>query len=208
MCCFFQAEDGIRGLVRSRGLGDVYKRQPFSTSLPSRRFLAIGAHALSDKMLELIAKLSLMQRVTVLDCGNRSNMYSVAKLIRPHSSDPVRVMCNIRLSRAFTCYQVAAMLDAAAANPSREPLVVLDLLATFLDEDVKLKDAQRLLEHSLGFLAQLSASAPVVISARPIPPIAQPRAVLLEQLKNNVDVCWEEPPALQAAQHAQMPLFG
>ena len=30
MCCnvfFLQAEDGIRYLVRSRGLGDVYKRQ-------------------------------------------------------------------------------------------------------------------------------------------------------------------------------------
>ena len=27
-CFFFQAEDGIRDLVRSRGLGDVYKRQP------------------------------------------------------------------------------------------------------------------------------------------------------------------------------------
>ena len=30
VCVFFffcQAEDGIRGLVRSRGLGDVYKRQ-------------------------------------------------------------------------------------------------------------------------------------------------------------------------------------
>ena len=26
-CVFFQAEDGIRDLVRSRGLGDVYKRQ-------------------------------------------------------------------------------------------------------------------------------------------------------------------------------------
>ena len=26
---FFQAEDGIRDLVRSRGLGDVYKRQDF-----------------------------------------------------------------------------------------------------------------------------------------------------------------------------------
>ena len=24
---FFQAEDGIRDLIRSRGLGDVYKRQ-------------------------------------------------------------------------------------------------------------------------------------------------------------------------------------
>ena len=27
---FFQAEDGIRDLVRSRGLGDVYKRQNFA----------------------------------------------------------------------------------------------------------------------------------------------------------------------------------
>ena len=32
---FFQAEDGIRDLVRSRGLGDVYKRQVNETLLPS-----------------------------------------------------------------------------------------------------------------------------------------------------------------------------
>ncbi len=30
--CFFQAEDGIRDLVRSRGLGDVYMRQECSVS--------------------------------------------------------------------------------------------------------------------------------------------------------------------------------
>ena len=29
---FFQAEDGIRDLVRSRGLGDVYKRQKYFKS--------------------------------------------------------------------------------------------------------------------------------------------------------------------------------
>ena len=29
---FFQAEDGIRDLVRSRGLGDVYKRQDLAKS--------------------------------------------------------------------------------------------------------------------------------------------------------------------------------
>ena len=29
---FFQAEDGIRDLVRSRGLGDVYKRQQFQVA--------------------------------------------------------------------------------------------------------------------------------------------------------------------------------
>ena len=32
---FFQAEDGIRDLVRSRGLGDVYKRQDESPSMKS-----------------------------------------------------------------------------------------------------------------------------------------------------------------------------
>ena len=36
---FFQAEDGIRDLVRSRGLGDVYKRQSqnvHSAAAPNR----------------------------------------------------------------------------------------------------------------------------------------------------------------------------
>ena len=32
---FFQAEDGIRDLVRSRGLGDVYKRQDLNLPLVS-----------------------------------------------------------------------------------------------------------------------------------------------------------------------------
>ena len=38
---FFQAEDGIRDLVRSRGLGDVYKRQVSFAPLRKKR----GSHA-------------------------------------------------------------------------------------------------------------------------------------------------------------------
>ena len=37
---FFQAEDGIRDLVRSRGLGDVYKRQKPWSSIDEYGFLA------------------------------------------------------------------------------------------------------------------------------------------------------------------------
>ena len=33
---FFEAEDGIRDRVRSRGLGDVYKRQAAGVALPLR----------------------------------------------------------------------------------------------------------------------------------------------------------------------------
>ena len=37
LCFFFQAEDGIRDLVRSRGLGDVYKRQDRVQGVPRQR---------------------------------------------------------------------------------------------------------------------------------------------------------------------------
>ena len=39
---FFQAEDGIRDLVRSRGLGDVYKRQKIGIANDDQRRL-VGA---------------------------------------------------------------------------------------------------------------------------------------------------------------------
>ena len=49
---FFQAEDGIRDLVRSRGLGDVYKRQdqPLGVGLvpggvlPVDLLVVVGGH--------------------------------------------------------------------------------------------------------------------------------------------------------------------
>ena len=39
---FFQAEDGIRALVRSRGLGDVYKRQALEQPQPPESAGAAG----------------------------------------------------------------------------------------------------------------------------------------------------------------------
>ena len=39
---FFQAEDGIRDLVRSRGLGDVYKRQTYVYDISDRLTKMIG----------------------------------------------------------------------------------------------------------------------------------------------------------------------
>ena len=44
-CGFFfvQAEDGIRDLVRSRGLGDVYKRQVLTPAIAHQRVVVQGA---------------------------------------------------------------------------------------------------------------------------------------------------------------------
>ena len=47
---FFQAEDGIRDLVRSRGLGDVYKRQVIIVEPNARA--SIAYNQLADELLE------------------------------------------------------------------------------------------------------------------------------------------------------------
>ena len=44
----FQAEDGIRDLVRSRGLGDVYKRQAGEVASPQEA-LALAATLLAGE---------------------------------------------------------------------------------------------------------------------------------------------------------------
>ena len=188
-------------------MGTDFSLIPFKDPLPTGLLVVIGQHALTEKMLELVAALALKQRVTILDCGNRSNMYAVAKTIRPYTSDPAAVMANVRLSRAFTCYQVLAMLEAVVAVPPHEPLIILDLLATFLDEDVELKDSQRLLTRSLACLRLLGQSAPVVVSAKPVPQISAARTGFLDQLRSSSDVHWEEPSALPAEQGLQPTLF-
>ena len=45
---FFQAEDGIRDLVRSRGLGDVYKRQDLISTFV-RLFSCCHGRQLADR---------------------------------------------------------------------------------------------------------------------------------------------------------------
>ena len=42
ICFLFQAEDGIRDLVRSRGLGDVYKRQLYATDPEGFRVIILA----------------------------------------------------------------------------------------------------------------------------------------------------------------------
>ena len=51
---FFQAEDGIRDLVRSRGLGDVYKRQGLMPGESVRRTRA--GHFIQEEEPDEIAR--------------------------------------------------------------------------------------------------------------------------------------------------------
>ena len=55
-CFFFQAEDGIRDLVRSRGLGDVYKRQAELRRRLSSQNRLLGSSAAMKHVVEQIGR--------------------------------------------------------------------------------------------------------------------------------------------------------
>mgnify|MGYP003380841147 CR=1 FL=1 len=51
---FFQAEDGIRDLVRSRGLGDVYKRQTDTSANSNPKSFSENVATVTDAQLPQI----------------------------------------------------------------------------------------------------------------------------------------------------------
>lgn len=178
--------------------------------LSNELLVVFGMHSGAAQMLDLTARLSLDGPLYLLDCGNRSNMYRVAKTLRTLTNDPVAVLKNIRLSRAFTCYQVVALLEklAHSGEAAGVPVLVLDLLATFMDESVKADESRMLFDIAMQRLQQLSRTAPVVVSAKPLLSISSPRLGLLEQLKSQAFEVWEEGslPSLRQSD-TQLPLL-
>jgi hypothetical protein len=166
---------------------DLLPAFPASGSLA----LVIGPHAALARMLDLAARLALSGPLCVFDCGNLFNVYPVARAIRARSAALSEALGRIRLARAFTCYQVLALLEESLADSV--PTLALDLLATFYDEDVKLPESRRLLARCLEALRRLSQTAPVIVSARPPKPIVYAERIgLLEQLRSAAGAVWEE----------------
>ena len=73
---FFQAEDGIRDLVRSRGLGDVYKRQENYISLGSteRPYISGRSVVISDTAYFKLIKYNICLLYTSDAADERSSV--------------------------------------------------------------------------------------------------------------------------------------
>ncbi len=174
----------------------------------------------------LLAALTMMaargQQVRVFDGGNRFDGYFTARLARRLSPDPYAILERVRLSRAFTCFQLAQLIENAPAagvpaveapagsgaiTQPAEVLFVLDLLSTFYDESVPLRDAERLLTDTIAHLKRLAAAGPVIVGAREPRVLVKERWSLLDQLQVAADAAWllRSP---ESAEREQLRLFG
>lgn len=138
----------------------------------------------------LITRLAHTGPLLVLDGGNCFQAHRLARLLGRHTSNLEAALDNIYVARAFTCYQVLALLSETPAAPV--PTLVLDLLSTFHDESVPLRERIRLLDASLLELHRLSSRAPTLVSAA-----LETRELsgeLLERLEESADQVWRLEP--------------
>lgn len=157
--------------------------------LQPRIALFWGAQAPTRTLLTALTALAAGGReARVFDGGNCFDGYFVARLARRLSPQPYAVLHRIRLSRAFTCFQLAELIENASESP--DPVFVLDLLATFYDESVPLRDSDRLLAGTLTHLKRLAAAGPVIVGAREPQALVKERWALLERVQAAADAAW------------------
>lgn len=158
-----------------------------------------GAHAASEFLLGVSARFALSVPVTLLDFGNRCDMYFTARELRGLTRDPAAAMKRIRLRRAFTCYQAVNLLETQRGE--LHPLVILDLLTPFLDENIQQQEAVRLFYKALQDIHEIGEKRRILIGIRSIPVQAANRAFFLEKIRQRepirfLDTLQETPDAL------------
>jgi hypothetical protein len=152
---------------------------------------------------DLIAELALRGPVTVLDGGNCFPAYRIAQLVRGKSLQVESISRRIFVQRAFTCYQMTSLLENAPALD--QPHIILNLLSTFQDDQVKPNEAGRLLTICLSHIERLCLVAPVAITLEPA--ILAEKEFLLKQVCKQADEIYTSP-LESVPQSEQLSFFG
>lgn len=153
----------------------------FPTLHTGRMIVISSSHGAIEQLTTLMAELALCGAVNVLDGGNRFAAYQTVRLLRMRTPNVAETARRIYVRRAFTCYQVLALLENTP--PLRHPYIILDLLSSFHDENVPLWEIDRLLDRCLFHLDRLRTVAPVVVGLRP----STDRAFLFERVCSQSD---------------------
>lgn len=109
--------------------------------------------------------LALLGPLRIILGGNRYTLEYLPMMLSSRVTDIYGVLDHIHISRAETCYQ---MLDALQrTQPSQEPLLVMEMLDSFYDENLSDSEVKGLLARCISRVRQLSQAAPVFLSADP-----------------------------------------
>ncbi len=99
------------------------------------------------------------KRILYLDGANQISPLLIARFARERALDPSAFNCLIRVSRAFTCFQLTELIRRVPKFlETFDPnvLIVTALPDLFFDEDVRDREARASFEHALEGLGKLA----------------------------------------------------
>jgi len=134
--------------------------------VPGEATLWVGPRPAVEPILELLYAGNAVARgrISLLEGANRFHPYRVGELGRSLGVDATETLRRIRLARAFTAYQMVALVDGWAAEARRHPPTLLvghDLPALFADDEIPAEEQAALLRHMARALAPLLRAVPV-----------------------------------------------
>jgi hypothetical protein len=127
---------------------------------PGEATLWTGPPAALEPLLELVYAGSARtgRRISLIEGANRFHPYRIGELGRAFGVDATDTLHRIRLARAFTAYQLVALVENWAAEVRRHPADLLighDLPALFANAEIPAEERVALLRHAARTLADL-----------------------------------------------------
>lgn len=111
----------------------------------------------------------LGSNVVFVDGGNTFRLYQVARLARLHQLDPKKTLERIYISRAFTAYQMTALilqkLNQSVNQFDAKLAIISDVAGFFLDKDVPEKEARRVYSQVTAYLSNFAKENQIILIA-------------------------------------------
>jgi hypothetical protein len=139
-----------------------------------------GAHSVQSLVSLLCVRAQLPPQlgglgsnVVFLDGGNTFRLYQVARLARLHHLDPKKTLERIYLSRAFTAYQMTALilekLKETVKRYNAKLAIISDIAGFFLDKDVPEYEARRVYSQVAAYLSNFAKENQIALIATYLP---------------------------------------
>lgn len=140
-------------------------------------FAILFGHSLCSRLLFLLSvrcqlplkKGGLNSRAVYIDGGNTFNPYTVSAIAQEYSLEPKTVLENIFISRAFTAYQLTALifekLEKALKRHRSKLALVSDVAGLFLDRDVPKVEGRDLFIKMMRYLSDVAENGTIVVAS-------------------------------------------
>jgi len=111
----------------------------------------------------------LGSNVVFVDGGNTFQLYHVARLARLHELDPKKTLERIYISRAFTAYQMTALilekLRETIKRYDAKLAIISDIEGFFLDKDIPDAEARQVYSQVATYLSNFAKENQIILVA-------------------------------------------